>query len=107
MPKRKKKLTLVEILIVAAIGAIFLAIVIPAAKKQNTRKPRPDKSPIVGSYGASRAGNGEAGEAVALLALGFGLGVGATLLYQRRRKKPPVSSRRADNAEEEKPRVLH
>ena len=104
MPKRRKKLTLVEILIVAAIGAIFLAIVIPAAEKQNARKLRSDKSPIVGSYGVGRAGNGEA---VALLALGFGLGVGATLLYQRRRKKPSVSSRRAGNDEEEKPRVLH
>jgi hypothetical protein len=108
MPKRKgkKKLTLVEILVLAAIAGIFLSIVIPVARRSAAPNPLRDKSPVVHSYGETGGGAGEVGGAVALL-LGFGLGVGATLSYQRWRKRRSNATRVSEDPAEEESRVLH
>jgi len=87
MPKRKTKkkprLTLVEMLILLAIGGIFLSIVIPAAKKAKRPTQRTGSARVALPVGPQQAPANEGGSGLAMLALGVFLGIGGTLFYQR------------------------
>ena len=87
MPKRKTKkkprLTLVEMLIIMAIGGIFLSIVIPAAKKAKRPIRRTGSARVALPVGPQQVPSNEGGSGLAMLALGVFLGIGGTLFYQR------------------------
>jgi hypothetical protein len=95
MPKRrpiKRRLTLVEIVILLAIGGILLSIIIPAISKQQGSRPRREQ--VVRAYGETGAGQ-PSSSGLGIFLFGVGLGIAGTLLYQRGRK----SASKKDNSE--------
>lgn len=112
MPRRKptqhRKLTVVEMMILLAIGAIFLSILVPAVKQKQRQARQERRPPGVGlTTEAYHRGHAESapGGGAAIFLVGFAVGVGATLLYQRKRTTE-VSAARAKSPEaavEERP----
>lgn len=100
MPRRKptqhRKLTVVEMMILLAIGAIFLSILVPAVKQKQRQARQERRPPSVGltteAYHRGRSESAPGGGATLFL-VGFAVGVGATLLYQRKRTKTVPAAR--------------
>ncbi len=87
MPRRKKKrqLTMVEMLILLAMAGIFLSIIVSTISAKKGRGISRDGRPAVVRLPGEPAPVSEerASGGLGTLLLGFGLGVAATLLYQR------------------------
>ena len=92
MPRRKpaqhRKLTVVEMMILLAIGAIFLSILVPAVKQKQRQARLERRPPSMGlTTEAYHRGHAESapGGGAAIFLVGFAVGVGVTLLYLRKR----------------------
>jgi len=101
---RKRRLTLVEILILAAIGGIFLSIVVPSVQKHGRRGPAAASRQVAAlSDNLAPQRENKGSETSGALFVGFAAGIVVTLLYQRWR----AARTRVDKGEMEEAKPRH